>query len=84
MSTYKFCGGMCPQCPLVPPPMSTGVVTGRARRDVLCTYMTAYTIYPTSEEYATVCKKLIAKYPNLKDTQGKTKYVSMYLLINIC
>jgi len=24
MSTYKFCGGTCPQCPLVPPPMNTG------------------------------------------------------------
>jgi len=22
MSTNKFCGGTCPQCPLVPPPMS--------------------------------------------------------------
>ena len=61
--------------------VNTGVVTARARREinqVLRTYMTAHTIYPTSEQYTTICKKLIAKYPNLKDTQGKTKYVSMY------
>lgn len=59
--------------------VNSGVVTGRARREiiqVLRTYMTAHTIYPTSEQYTTVCKKLIAKYPNLRDTKGKTKYVS--------
>jgi len=59
--------------------ITTGIVTGRARREiiqVLHTHMTAHTIYPTSEQYNTVCKKLISKYPNLKDTEGKTKYVS--------
>jgi len=26
MSTYKFCGGTCPQCPLVPPPMHSNII----------------------------------------------------------
>ena len=45
--------------------ISTGVVTAKARREViqvLCTYIIAYTIYPTSEQYTTVCQSLITKF----------------------
>ena len=61
--------------------VTTGIVTGRARKEIIQvvrTYMTAHTIYPTSEQYKTVCSKLVSKYPKLKDTEGKTKYVSNY------
>lgn len=60
--------------------VTTGVITARARKEinqVLRTYITAYTIRPSSEQYTTVCKKLIEKYPSLKDTKEKTKYVSI-------
>lgn len=59
--------------------VETGIVTGLARREiiqVLRTYMLRYTIRPTSEQYQTVCIKLITKYPNLKDTEGDSTYVS--------
>ena len=64
--------------------IATGIIPGRARREiiqVLRTYMTAHTIKPNSEQYNTICKKLILKYPKLSDTKGKTKYVSMHTLI---
>lgn len=60
--------------------VTTGVLTARARKEiiqVLRTYVTAYTIRPTSEQYTTVCRKLVERYPSLKDTKGKTKYVSL-------
>lgn len=59
--------------------VDTGIVTARARREivqVLHTYITAHTVYPTSEQYKTVSKKLIMKFPSLKDTEG-THYVSI-------
>ena len=58
--------------------VSTGVVTARARREivqVLHTYITAHTVYPSSEQYKMVCAKLVTKFTNLKDTKG-SKYVS--------
>ena len=39
-----------------------------------------HTERPTSEEYTTVCKKLISKYPVLRDTIGNG-YVS---IVNTC
>ena len=54
----------------------TGVVSARARREivqVLRTYVTAHTITPTSEQYTTVCRRLVAKYPKLEDTGGKSR-----------
>jgi len=30
--------------------------------------------YPTPEEYNKVCKRLVEKYPNLRDTIGNGKY----------
>jgi len=35
--------------------VKTGVITARARRQVLRTYMTSHTTRPTSEQYNTVC-----------------------------
>lgn len=64
--------------------VTSGIVPGRARREivqVLRTYMTAHTIKPNSEQYNTVCKKLISKFPKLSDSKGKTKYVRIYVLI---
>lgn len=58
--------------------IDSGIVTGKARREivqVLRTYITAHTVYPTSEQYKTVCKKLVAKFPSLKDSEGTSKYV---------
>ena len=57
----------------------TGVVSSRARREViqvLRTYIIAHTITPSSEQYTTVCRKLIAKYLKLEDTEGKSQIVS--------
>lgn len=58
----------------------TGVVTAKARREInliLRTYIVAHTVYPSSEQYNTVCRKLVTKFPNLRDTEpGKSLYVS--------
>ena len=59
--------------------VKTGVVSSRARREivqVLRTYVIAHTITPTSEQYTTVCRRLIAKYPKLEDTGGISSIVS--------
>ena len=59
--------------------IKTGVVTGIARREiiqVLRTHILKYTVQPTSEQYITVCQKLIGKYPNLQDTEGPSHFVS--------
>lgn len=59
--------------------IKSGVVSARARREVtqvLRTYITAHTITPSSEQYTTVCRKLVAKYPKLEDTEGKSRIVS--------
>jgi len=60
--------------------ISTGVITGQARKEViqvLRTYITKYTEYPSSEQYVTICQKLIMKYPILEDTEGTSQYVSI-------
>jgi len=63
----------------------TGVITSKARREiisVLRTYIVAHTVYPTSEQYNTVCRKLVSKFPNLMDTElGKSTIVSIKLVI---
>jgi len=59
--------------------INTGVVTASARREivqVLCTYVLAYTCNPKSEHYNTICRKLVDKYPKLKDTEGDNHYIS--------
>jgi len=58
--------------------VATGVVTGRARREivlVLHTFINAHTMFPKSEQYNTVCRKLISKYASLQDKEGSTKFV---------
>jgi len=62
--------------------VTTGIVTMRARREivqVLKTFITAHTLQPTSDHYNTVCSKLVLKYPKLEDDVGKSSYVS-YLM----
>ena len=59
--------------------VDSGVITGIAQQEiiqVLHTYMLVHTIKPTSEQYNTVCRKLVTKYPKLKDTEGESYYVS--------
>jgi len=63
--------------------VDSGVATQRARKQicqVLRTYMTAHAVYPTSEQYTTVRKRLTEKYPTLKDSEGTTKWVSILKL----
>ena len=64
----------------------TGVVTGRAKREitqVLRTYMTAHTLYPTSEQYTAVCLKLIQIYPKLMDPDNDTSCVSIITYLDL-
>ena len=58
--------------------IDSGVKTGIARREiiqVLRTYMLSHTTSPNSEQYNTVCRKLVTKYPKLRDTEGDSCYV---------
>jgi len=66
--------------------IKTGIVSSKVRREitqVLRTYMVAHTVYPTSEQYTTICRKLITKYPALRDTLGTTHIVSA-INLNVC
>lgn len=63
----------------------TGVVEGRARREiiqVLRTYMIAHTLQPTSEQYKTVCKALVTKYPKLRDDEERQDSFVSNLTVN--
>ena len=54
-------------------------MTSKARHEivqVLRTLMMMHTVYPTSEQYVTVCKELIAKFPKLADEVGTNGFVS--------
>lgn len=60
--------------------VKTGIVSSTARREitqVLRTYIVPHTRYPTPEQYTTVCRKLVTKYPLLQDTEGTTRIVSV-------
>lgn len=74
--------------PFVKNAIENGVVTGRAKREiiqVLRTYITAFTMYPKPEQYTIVCKKLVEKYPLLgDDTDEQCKYVSWIYLTACC
>jgi len=63
----------------------TGLITANAKREIISvprTYIIAYTVYPTSEQYNTVCCKLVSKFPNLMDSEhGKSTIVSIKLVI---
>lgn len=43
---------------------------------VVRTYITAHTVYPTPEQYKTICLKLVTKFSTLQDTEGQSRYVS--------
>jgi len=63
--------------------ISTGLITGRARREiiqVLRTYITAHTLFPKSEAYNAVCQKLVQKYPKLADDDGEQSYVRCFCI----
>ena len=66
--------------PFVKDAIDNGIVTGRAKREiiqVLRTYITAFTMYPAPEQYTTVCRKLVEKYPLLSDdTDEQCNFVS--------
>lgn len=58
--------------------VDTGVITGITRREViqvLRTYILSHTTKPNSEQYNTVCRKLVTKYPKLRD-EADCYYVS--------
>lgn len=59
--------------------IKTGVITAKARKEIIQvfrTYITKYTVYPSSEQYVTVCQQLVTKYPKLKDEKGSSTFVS--------
>lgn len=50
--------------------------------NALSTLILVYTINPTSNDYNVVCKKLIDKYPALKDSIGNG-YVSIIICYHV-
>ena len=61
--------------------IKTGIITAKARREinlVLRTYIIAHTVYPSSEQYNSICRSFVTKFPKLKDDsqEGKSIYVS--------
>lgn len=58
-------------------------VTDALRNEIISAIavpMYQQTMYPRSDEYTIVCKKLVEKYPVLKDSCGNG-YVSLYFCI---
>ena len=50
--------------------MKTGILKRRHRDEIinsLSTLMLVHTSHPTPDDYTTVCRRLVEKYPNLKD-----------------
>ena len=64
--------------------ITTGRLTKRIRTEMIqslsCLVM-IHTKSPSSEQYNLVCRKLIEKYPTLKDDIGSTGYVSVVILV---
>jgi len=53
--------------------IDNGHVTSNAKRKIISllrSLMVQHTLYPTSEQYITVCTKLVMKYPKLQDPVG--------------
>lgn len=53
--------------------LSEEMITDKARVEIVSAFaLQAYqhTTYPTSDEYTTMCRKLIERYPFLKDKVG--------------
>lgn len=66
--------------------IETGVVTSKARRDmvtVLRTLMLQHTTMPDSIHYNAVCEALVTKFPNLADEEDDSGYVSTYFTVNL-
>ena len=66
--------------------IETGVVTSKARRDmvtVLRTLMLQHTAMPDSIHYNAVCEALVTKFPNLADEEDDSGYVSTYFTVNL-
>ena len=66
--------------------IETGVVTSKARRDmvtVLRTLMLQHTTRPDSIHYNAVCEALVTKFPNLADEEDDSGYVSTYFTVNL-
>ena len=60
--------------------IDTGVVSARARREIVQTLRTLvlqYTRYLSSEQYNAVCSSLVQQFPTLKDSIG-SGYVSLF------
>ena len=60
-----------------------GIVSSKARREivqVLRTLIAMHTLYPISDHYVTICQKLIAEFPKLRDPIGTNGFVSVLLL----
>ena len=65
--------------------IETGVVTSKARRDmvtVLRTLMLQHTTMPDGLHYNAV-EALVTKFPNLADEEDDSGYVSTYSTINL-
>ena len=65
-----------------------GVLTRKARVEInssLATLMMVYTIRPTPDDMHTVCRRLVQKYPTLKDN-SPSGYVSTLItfMTDIC
>jgi len=59
--------------------IETGIIASKARKEivqVLRTLILSYTKYPTSEQYTTISRKLVEKFPKLKDPVGSNGFVS--------
>ena len=64
--------------------ISSGQITKRVRTEIvqsISSLMLIHTKTPTSDQYNTVCRKLIEKYPKLKDDIGSTGFVSIDMLL---
>lgn len=58
--------------------IDTGIVCAKPRRDisqVLRTLILQFTRYPTPDQYVTVCRRLVEKFPKLRDDENNG-YVS--------
>ena len=58
--------------------MKTGILKRRHRDEIINSFSTLILIRPTPDDYTTVCRRLVEKYPNLKD-KVDSGYVSTSL-----
>ena len=78
-------GELCQKYKL-PARFSDGVITKTVRSEIITVIalgMWQITTQPTSEEYTSICRALVQKFPVLKDTHGNG-YVSCVLAKDHC